>query len=131
MTAGDRGPWDFERMHEPMASAAVFRMRLVTSGGVAAGLIALSLLIGVAGYHWIAGWADWVDCLYSASMIMGGMGPVGPYPTTVAAKLFGSFYAIYSGVMLLASVGVLLTPGVHRLLHRFHVSTEEGGEGEE
>ena len=131
MTERDRGPWDFESMHEPMASPDVFRRRLITSGGVAASLIGFSLAIGVAGYHWLGGVPDWVDCLYSASMIMGGMGPVGPPPATVVAKLFGSFYAIYSGVMLLASVGVLLTPGVHRLLHRFHVSTEEGKEGEE
>src|SRR5262249_12468075 len=130
MTARDRGPWDFERMHEPMASPAVFRMRLLTSGGVAAGLITFSLLIGVAGSHWLGGVANGLDGLYGAPMILGGMGPVGPPPATVAAKLFGSFYALYSGVMLLASVGVLLTPGVHRLLHRFHVSTEDE-EGEE
>jgi hypothetical protein len=58
-------------------------------------------------------------------MIMGGMGPVDPQPTTVAGKLFASFYAIYSGVMLLASVGILLSPGLHRVLHRFHVPTDD------
>ena len=127
MTARERGPWDFERMHEPMASPAVFRRRLLTSGSVAVGLIAFSLALGVAGYHWLVGVPDWVDCLHSASMIMGGMGPVGIVPSTVAGKLFASFYALYSGVMLLASVGVLLSPGLHRLLHRFHVSTEDDG----
>jgi len=58
-------------------------------------------------------------------MIMGGMGPVDPQPTTDAGKLFASFYAIYSGVMLLASVGVLLSPGLHRILHRFHLPTDD------
>ena len=123
-----RGFWDFERMGEPMASPELFRRRLITSGGVAAGLITISLLLGIAGYHWLVGIPDWVDCLLSASMILGGMGPVGAPPVTVIGKLFASFYAIYSGVMLLASVGVLLTPGLHRILHRFHLGTDEGEE---
>lgn len=125
MTGRERGPWDFERMGEPMASPAEFRRRLLSSGGVAATLIAVSLAIGMAGYHWLVGIPDWIDCLHSASMILGGMGPVGASPSTVAGKVFASFYAIYSGVMLLASVGVLLSPGLHRLIHRFHLTEDD------
>jgi hypothetical protein len=120
-----RGFLDYERMCEPMASDAQFRQRFLASGLVAAALIALSLSIGIAGYHWLAGVHDWVDCIQCASMILGGMGPVDPQPTTVAGKLFASFYAIYSGVMLLASVGVLMAPGLHRILHRLHLSTDD------
>jgi hypothetical protein len=81
--------------------------------------------MGVAGYHWLVGIPDWVDCLLSASMIMGGMGPIGEPPATVAGKLFASFYALYSGVMLLACVGVLLAPGLHRIMHTLHVPTDD------
>ena len=115
----------FEHMHEPLATPEVFRSRLLASGGVTAALLAVSLFLGMAGYHWLVGISHWVDCLYSASMIMGGMGPVGLEPTTDAGKIFASAYAIYSGVMLLASVGLLLSPGLHRLLHRFHVDPGE------
>lgn len=125
MTRRPRGPFHFEHKSEPVAPPEVFRRRLVTSSVIAGGLLAFSLLLGVAGYHWIVGIPGWLDSLYSASMIMGGMGPVGPPPATDAGKLFASAYAIYSGVMLLASVGLLLTPGLHRILHRFHVETEE------
>ena len=118
-----RGFMDYERMGEPMATKKVFRRRLIDSGLVMVQLLAASLALGVAGYHWIVGVPDWVDCIQCASMIMGGMGPVEPQPHTPAGKLFASFYAIYSGVMLLASVGVLLAPGLHRILHRFHVET--------
>jgi hypothetical protein len=121
----NRGFMDYERMGEPMASPEEFRMRFVTSTGVAATLLAFSLALGVAGYHWVVGVHRWIDALQCASMIMGGMGPVDPQPTTDAGKLFASFYAIYSGVMLLASVGVLLAPGMHRVLHRFHVPTDD------
>lgn len=117
---------EYENRHEPLAPAPVFRRRLVASGGVALGVIAVSLVIGVAGYHWIAGIPDWVDCLYNASMILGGMGPVAEL-TSGAGKVFASVYALYSGVMLLASVGLLLSPLLHRVLHRFHVETDEDG----
>ena len=119
------GLMDYERMGDPIAPPEVFRLRMLTSGFVAAALLTLSLALGVAGYHWIVGVRRWVDAIQCASMIMGGMGPVDPQPTTDAGKLFASFYAIYSGVMLLASVGVLLAPALHRVLHRFHVATDD------
>lgn len=115
----------FEHRHEPLAPPHVFRRRMVQSGVVAFGVIAFSLLLGMAGYHWLGGIASWVDCLYNASMILGGMGPVDTL-TSPGAKVFASFYALYSGIVLLASVGILLSPAVHRVLHRFHVATDEG-----
>jgi hypothetical protein len=121
----ERGFMDYERMGDPMASTAELRRRFITSGAIAATLLTLSLALGIAGYHWLVGVPHWVDCIQCASMIMGGMGPVDPQPSTDVGKLFASFYAIYSGVMLLASVGVLLAPGLHRILHRFHVSTDD------
>ena len=118
------GPLHFEHKSEPVASPEEFRRRLLNSSLLAGGVLSFSLLLGVAGYHWIVGIPSWVDCLYSASMIMGGMGPVDPAPSTDAGKVFASIYALYSGVMLLASVGLLLSPGLHRILHRIHVETD-------
>jgi hypothetical protein len=69
----------------------------------------------------------WIDALLNAAMILGGMGPVNPLHTAVG-KLFASFYALYSGVLLLASVGVLATPIIHRFMHRFHLEEEIGPE---
>lgn len=56
-------------------------------------------------------------------MILGGMGPVAPLKTN-AGKIFASVYALYSGVILLASVGILITPIFHRFLHRFHLADD-------
>jgi hypothetical protein len=119
-----RKPFHYEHHDEPLAPMPVYRARLLHSGGVALGLIAFSLAIGVAGYRWIAGLPSWVDCLYNASMILGGMGPVAEIHSN-AGKVFASFYALYSGIMLLASVGVMITPVLHRVLHRFHIECEE------
>lgn len=79
----------------------------------------VALFIGIAGYHWIAG-LKWIDALLDASMILGGMGPVTPL-TTNAAKVFASAYALFSGLVFIAVMGIVLSPIVHRVLHKFHV----------
>jgi len=45
---------------------------------------------------------------------------VDPVRTTVG-KVFASAYAIFSGIAFITTVGILLTPAVHRFLHRFHL----------
>jgi hypothetical protein len=86
-------------------------------------LIAISLGVGVLGYHLTAG-LDWVDALLNASMILTGMGPVSPLPNT-GAKLFASAYALFSGVIFIASAGVAVGPVAHRFLHRFHLELDD------
>ncbi len=86
-------------------------------------VIAISLFIGIFGYMYFFR-LGFVDGLYNASMILTGMGPVDK-PLNNAGKIFGSFYAIYSGVAFLTSVAVLLSPIVHRFLHKFKLDIEE------
>ena len=64
-------------------------------------IVIFSLILGTLGYMYFFK-IQWDDALYNASMILTGMGPVAPANTT-AAKLFGSFYALYSGVAVLTS----------------------------
>lgn len=85
--------------------------------------LTLSLGLGVWGYHYYAG-LPFIDSLLNASMILTGMGPIDPMKTD-AAKLFASFYSIYSGVAFLTSIGVFIAPTLHRLLHKFHIEDTE------
>ena len=114
-----------ERHHQPLLPLEHFWRRLAAYGAVAGGLVAMSLGIGMLGYH-VFGNLPWVDSLLNASMILTGMGPVDPMRTT-AGKLFASAYALFSGVAFLSIVGVLLAPVVHRFLHHFHLEFGEGG----
>jgi hypothetical protein len=116
----------FERRHQPLVSGREFRRRMLRSGGFAFLVIVVSLAIGIAGYHFVCG-LPWLDALVNASMILGGMGPVDRVEGT-AGKWFASFYALYSGVALLTSVGVLFAPAIHRFLHRFHLEEDERAE---
>lgn len=78
-------------------------------------LITISMLIGVFGYHYLCD-LGWVDSFLNASMILTGMGPVNQM-TSDTAKIFASFYALYSGVAFLTTVAIFLSPMVHRFLH--------------
>lgn len=110
----------YEHHREPVLAPEQFLRRVTRHGGVSALIILLSLGIGTAGYHVFAGLL-WVDSLLNASMILTGMGPVNVL-TSDGAKLFASFYALYSGIVFLAATGVFFAPFLHRLLHRVHAS---------
>ena len=109
--------------HRSHLSRAAFYRHLSRNSAVGLGLIVVSLAIGCVGYRVFAG-LPWVDSLLNASMILTGMGPVDPMPST-GAKLFASFYAIFSGVAFLTIMGVVLAPMAHRFLHRFHLELDE------
>ncbi len=108
-----------ERKHEKIVPTPVFLGRVFLYVGFALLLISAALAIGIAGYHWIAK-LSWIDSLLNASMILGGMGPVDQL-TGTGAKVFASIYALFSGLMFIAVMGIIFTPIVHRMLHSFHV----------
>ena len=97
--------------------------RLLRSGMTAAVMLACMVGLGVLGYHFIVG-LDWLDALLNASMILSGMGPVDPVRDP-AGKVFASIYAIASGVVFITTMGVFLTPMLHRVLHRYHMETDD------
>jgi len=87
-------------------------------------LLALLILLGVVGlgtvgYHRAGGLA-WLDPFLNASMILSGMGPVDRMDTATG-KLFSALYALFSGLVFVAVVGVVVAPWIHRLLHWIHV----------
>jgi hypothetical protein len=115
----------FEHHKEPLASQSIFARRMVRFGLFAAGIILLSLSIGILGYHYIVK-LPWIDSLLNASMLLAGMGPVSETKLeSTPEKLFASFYALFSGIVFLVSVGVIATPIFHRFLHRFHLEMED------
>jgi hypothetical protein len=104
-------------------SRRAFAKRLARSFGLASLLIGVSLVAGMAGYHYLEG-MEWIDAFANAAMILSGMGPLGPLQTW-GGKLFAGLYALYSGLALIVATGILFAPVVHRLLHEFHVETDE------
>ena len=109
----------YERRSHPLLSRAKFARRVARHLLLALFLICVALGMGVVGYHSIGG-LSWIDSLLNASMILGGMGPVDPLHSD-AAKLFASFYALFSGLAFVGIASLMIAPFAHRLLHRFHI----------
>ena len=91
--------------------------------GWAIALLTISLLVGMLGYREFAG-MRWVDAFLNASMLLGGMGPVGDLPND-EAKVFAGIYAMYCGVVFIATAGLLILPLANHVLHKFHLDHKE------
>ena len=110
----------YERRHEPLLTRAEFAWRVVRHVVLGLGAVAVALGMGIAGYRYIV--HDTLDeSILNASMILGGMGPVGKMPEGKPAVLFASGYALFSGLFFIAMVGLLLAPFLHRLAHTLHL----------
>lgn len=112
----------FEHHREPVIPRHRFLRRVARSVAIASTIIGGSLVLGILGYHFVAG-LSWVDAIENAAMILSGMGPVDELHSN-AAKLFAAAYALFSGIVFLSTAAVLFAPLVHRLLHRFHMMEE-------
>jgi hypothetical protein len=113
----------YEHRTQPLLPRHLFLLRMLRHGLLALCLVFASLGIGVVGYHVTEG-LSWLDALLNASMILGGMGPVSELHSVVG-KLFASAYALFSGVAFLATVGILVAPLVHRLIHHLHLEESD------
>jgi hypothetical protein len=112
-----------EHRRQKVIPFSAFLLRLARYAFFSFMLIAFSVSIGTIGYHHF-GQISWLDSFHMACMILTGMGPVVDMETT-RAKLFSSFYALYSGVAFLSITAVFFAPIIHRLLHILHVETDE------
>jgi hypothetical protein len=90
--------------------------------GLALAVVVFSLGAGMPGYVYFER-LSWLDGFLNAAMLLGGMGPA-ETPQTPGGKLSAGMYALYAGMVFLVVVGIVLSPIVHRALHRFHL---EGG----
>jgi hypothetical protein len=109
----------YETRHQRLAPIPVFLNRLsrnILQGTV---IIAISLGLGMFGYHHLEK-MSWVDAFENASMILSGMGPVSDLHTN-SGKIFAGAYALFSGIIFLVVIGLVIAPILHRFLHKFHV----------
>lgn len=109
----------YEKKHQPLASNTIFYRRVLWNMCISFIILFLCLMIGVAGYHYLAE-ANWIDAFHNASMILSGMGPVIEIKS-YSGKWFSSLYALFSGIVFITNIGIILAPAIHRLFHVLHV----------
>ena len=113
----------FEHRQDRLLPRREFVRRLGWSVAAGIALIVFSLSLGILGYHFL-GRLAWIDAFLDAAMILSGMGPLSPLHGD-AAKLFAGCYAIYCGIALIATTGIIFAPVIHRSLHRFHLEWDK------
>src|ERR1044071_9853844 len=107
----------YEDRHARPLPATMFAVRMARHVGVAAALVLLSLLIGMAGYEHYER-VHWRDAFLNTAIRLGGMGPVdAPHPN--GGKMFGGTFALLSDACLVVVAAPFLAPVVHRIMHRF------------
>lgn len=109
----------YESRRQPLLVPSAFLRRLGTHLAAAFLLLGGSIAIGMAGYVHFEGLSP-LDAFLETAMLLGGMGPV-HVPRTDAGKLFAGLFALYAGLVFIATAALVLGPVVHRVLHRFHL----------
>jgi hypothetical protein len=100
----------YEHHSRPLVPRPQFFRRLAQSFSIGGGMM---------GYHDFER-MGWIDAFANAAMILSGMGPLAPLATD-AGKIFAGCYALYSGLALVTTIGIIAAPVLHRFLHRFHM----------
>jgi len=108
----------YENRYTRPISTARFAQRMGSHVAIAAGLVMVSLLVGMWGYEHYEH-LPWRDAFLNTAMLLGGMGPVDALHTN-GGKMFAGFFALYAGGVFLVVAGLLLAPVIHRIMHRFH-----------
>src|SRR5450432_358855 len=112
----------FEHRTKHLLPRKEFYKRVALHASLGFAVIIISLGIGMIGYHTFENML-WIDAFVNAAMILSGMGPLGELHTD-GGKIFAGCYAIFSGLALIAILGIIFAPVVHRALHRFHLEDE-------
>ena len=108
-----------ENRHSPLLPFQQFLWRLMRAFATGLIAIAIALGFGMIGYHHFVH-LSWDDAFVNAAMILSGMGPLSPLPTP-AAEIFAGCYALFSGLAFITIIGLMFTPVLHRLYHKFHL----------
>lgn len=108
----------YERRGQRPLDRRHFARRMVAHLVFSLSALAASLVLGIAGYVGFEH-LTLTDAFLNAAMLLGGMGPVNA-PQSESGKIFAGCYALFAGLVLLVAAGVVITPLIHRLLHRFH-----------
>jgi hypothetical protein len=108
----------YETRKQAPISRPLFARRVALHFAFAMAMIFGSLALGMVGYMYFESLA-WRDAFVNAAMLLGGMGPV-DMPKTNGGKIFSGLYALYCGLLIILATGVILSPLLHRIMHKFH-----------
>lgn len=114
----------YESKNMPVIPLGVFLKRMLIHFAYALALIIVTLLIGIVGHMAFDDEIKWHDATLNSAFIANG---IGPYfvPQSVSGKVFFAFYGVFTSLVFMTTLGLILAPIAHRILHRFHMDDQE------
>lgn len=112
----------YESKDEALLSKTAFMRRLLMHVLAAIGLVIVVMLLGVVG-HMVFEEISLHDALLNTASVLGGIG-LFTVPNTPLGKIFISLYGFVTDLFFVASIGVILAPVAHRIIHKFHLDIE-------
>lgn len=115
----------YENKRQPLAPPGKYYKRIGRNFLFTLGIIGTSLMLGTAGFYFTrdphcATPITLLDAFHNSAMLLSGMGPV-LQCYTPAGKWFSSVYSLFGGIVLVINLGLLLSPGLHRIFHKLHL----------
>ncbi|AEC19100.1 hypothetical protein PT7_0560 [Pusillimonas sp. T7-7] len=109
----------YESKTERLLHTREFTHRVLAHVGLALLVVGFTLSIGVLG-HLLLEPVEWHDAILNTALILSGIGPY-IVPASVMGKIFFAFYSILVGLVFVATLGLVLAPLAHRIIHKFHL----------
>lgn len=113
----------YESKEAPLATPRRFIRRMCSHVVAAALLILTFFLMGFLGQIVLADDISIHDAFLNTALLLGGIG-THSMPQGTPGKLFIAIYGFVTGLLFVASIGIIMAPLFHRFLHRFHLDAD-------
>lgn len=111
----------YESKDQPLLTARHFRRRVVKHILYALLVLVITIAIGSAVHVFLES-VSWSDAVLNTALVVSGIGPY-IIPESAIGKLFLAAYSMFVGLVFAATLGIILAPVAHRMLHKFHLDT--------
>lgn len=113
----------YESKNDPLIPTRHFTKRLAIHLVYALIVLLVTVLIGVLAHLWLEP-VNLHDAILNTALIVGGIGPF-IVPATASGKLFFAIYSMFVGLVFVGTLGIILAPLAHRIIHKFHLDDED------
>ncbi|MFZ5001158.1 hypothetical protein ACOY5P_17450 [Enterobacter asburiae] len=111
-----------EKFSQELLSLDKFLLRVGRFALRAAGIFLLGIIPGIVGFMMTEGLSFAESALNAVSMA-GSQGVHFP-PVSTGGKYFNALYGFYLQAVFFVALGVLISPFVHRIIHRWHLDSD-------
>lgn len=113
----------YESKEAPLATRRRFLTRMCSHAMAASLLILVFFLLGFLGQVVLANDLSVHDAFLNTALLLGGIG-AHIMPQGTPGKLFIAIYGFVTGLLFVATIGIIVAPLLHRFLHKFHLDAD-------